>query len=119
MVLIGQGPSQEAEPEGQARRPSREAKPEGYPTAAVESCGGRIERGRKNGMIGILVNGGNHFIVRGPHPDRATALALVRHWSLIRIGSKTPPSLEAWSISSREFREDLQWAMVAPGDGAV
>ncbi len=70
-------------------------------------------------MIGILVNGGNHFIVRGPHPDRATALALVRHWSLIRIGSKTPPSLEAWSISSREFREDLQWAMVAPGDGAV
>ena len=70
-------------------------------------------------MIGILVDGGNHFIVRGPHPDRATALALVRHWSLIRIGAKTPPSLEAWSISSREFREDLQWAMVAPGDGAV
>lgn len=70
-------------------------------------------------MVGILVHGSNHFIVRGPQPDRATALALVRHWSLIRIGAKTPPSLEPWSISSREFREDLQWAMIAPGDGDV
>ena len=70
-------------------------------------------------MVGILVHGDNHFIVRGPRPDGVTALALVRHWSLIQIGAKTPPSLEQWSISSREFRENLQWAVVVPGDGEV
>jgi hypothetical protein len=68
-------------------------------------------------MLGILVHGDNHFIVRGPLPDRETALALVRHWSLIRIGAAQPPALDSWRISSREFREDLQWAVVVPGDG--
>jgi hypothetical protein len=66
-------------------------------------------------MIGILVDGDNHFIVRGPRPDRNTALALARHWSVIRIGAVTPPALQAWQISTREFRENLQWAMVVPG----
>ena len=70
-------------------------------------------------MVGILVHGDNHFIVRGPLPDRATALALVRHWSVIQIGMTTPPSLDQWSISSREFREDLEWAVVVPGDGEI
>ena len=70
-------------------------------------------------MLGILVHGDNHFIVRGPRPDRETALALVRHWSVIRIGAETPPSLAQWRISTREFREDLQWAIVAPGAGEV
>jgi hypothetical protein len=37
-------------------------------------------------MVGILVMGDNHLIVRGPLPDRETALALARHWSLIQIG---------------------------------
>ena len=36
-------------------------------------------------MTGILVHGSNHFIVRGPLPDRATSLALAKHWSLIQI----------------------------------
>jgi hypothetical protein len=67
-------------------------------------------------MLGILVHGDNHFIVRGPRPDCATARALVRHWSVIQIGGTTPASLSPWSISSREFREDLQWALVAPGE---
>ena len=66
-------------------------------------------------MVGILVNGDNHFIVRGPCPDWPTALALARHWSLIRIGAVTPPELAPWRISSKEFREDLEWAMVVPG----
>jgi hypothetical protein len=30
-------------------------------------------------MVGIFVHGDNHFIVRGPLPDREIALALVRH----------------------------------------
>jgi hypothetical protein len=67
-------------------------------------------------MVGILVHGDNHFIVRGPLPDRETALALVRHWSLIKIGAATPPALDRWRIVSREFRENLEWAVVVPGD---
>ena len=68
-------------------------------------------------MIGILVCGDNHFIVSGPLPDQAAALALARHWSLIQIGQTTPPSLQSWSIVTRAFREDLEWAVVVPGDG--
>ena len=64
--------------------------------------------------VGILVHGNNHFIVRGPKPDRETALALVRHWSIIRIGQTTPPALQAWRISTKEYRENLSWAIVAP-----
>ncbi len=67
-------------------------------------------------MPGILVHGDNHFIVRGPRPNRDTALALVRQWSLIRVGAPTPPELQSWTISTREFRENLEWAIVVPGD---
>ena len=70
-------------------------------------------------MAGILVHGDNHFIVRGPPPSRADALKLVHHWSIIQIGAKTPPDLERWRISTREFREDLEWAVVVEGDGAM
>ena len=70
-------------------------------------------------MLGVLVYGDNHFIVRGPCPDRSTALELVRQWSLIRIGQSAPEALQGWRISSKEYREDLQWAIVVPGDGAV
>jgi hypothetical protein len=67
-------------------------------------------------MPGILVHGDNHFIVRGPEPDDATALALVRHWSIIQIGQTTPPELQPWRISTKEFREDLEWAVVVTGE---
>jgi hypothetical protein len=70
-------------------------------------------------MVGVLVVGENHFIVRGPFPDRQTAVALARHWSLIQIGRTTPVALQPWSISTREFRENLEWAVVVPGDGEV
>jgi hypothetical protein len=70
-------------------------------------------------MVGILAHGDNHFIVRGPLPDREVALALVRHWSLIQIGATTPPALNAWDIVSREFRENLRWAVVVPGDREI
>ena len=66
---------------------------------------------------GLLVHGDNHFIVRGPLPDREIALALVRHWSLIQIGTTTPPFLDRWHIISQEFRENLEWAVVVAGDG--
>ena len=70
-------------------------------------------------MVGVLVHGDNHFIVRGPLPDLQAANELVRHWSLIQIGATTPPSLEPWHIVTREFRENLEWAVVIPGDGEL
>jgi hypothetical protein len=69
--------------------------------------------------VGLLVHGDNHFIVRGPLPDREAALALIRHWSLIQIGMTTPPFLDRWRISSREFRDNLEWAVVVAGDGQI
>ncbi|MEI9813630.1 MAG: hypothetical protein WDO18_13720 [Acidobacteriota bacterium] len=71
------------------------------------------------GTTGVLVHGDNHFIVRGPLPDRAAALALVRHWSLIQIGAQTPPALAKWTIISKEFRENLKWAVVVPGESPI
>ncbi len=71
------------------------------------------------GAVGILVHGDNHFIVRGPLPDPVEALALVRHWTVIHIGSTTPPALDRWRISSREFRENLEWAVIAPADSEI
>lgn len=70
-------------------------------------------------MVGILVHGDNHFILSGPAPDKATALALARHWSLIQIGAKKPASLAPWEIRTKEFRENLKWAVVVPGDSEI
>jgi hypothetical protein len=70
-------------------------------------------------MVGILVHGDNHFIVRGPLPGRKFALALICNWSLIQIGGITPSELDPWQIVSREFRENLEWAVIVPGDGDI
>ncbi len=70
-------------------------------------------------MVGILVHGDNHFIVRGPPPDREAARALVQLWSIIQIGGMTPPHLAQWSIISREFRENLEWAVVVRADSEI
>lgn len=67
-------------------------------------------------MLGLLVHGDNHFIVEGPLPPREIALDLVRHWSLIQIGAPTPPHLDQWRIISKAFRENLEWAVIVPGD---
>ena len=70
-------------------------------------------------MIGILVHGDNHFVVRGPLPDQPAALALVRHWSLIQVGCTTPAALDRWRISTREFREELEWAVIVPAESEI
>jgi hypothetical protein len=67
-------------------------------------------------MVGILVHGNNHFILSGPVPDDATALALARHWSIIQIGDAKSSSFGHWHIKSKEFRENLEWAVIVPGD---
>ena len=63
-------------------------------------------------MVGILVHGNNHFILSGPSPDEAAALALVRYWSIIQIGEAKSSSFGQWEIKSKEFRENLEWAVV-------
>jgi len=70
-------------------------------------------------MVGILVHGNNHFILSGPLPDEVMALAIVRHWSIIRIGEVKSSSFGQWHIESKEFRENLEWAVVVPGDSGV
>jgi hypothetical protein len=70
-------------------------------------------------MTGILVHGDNHFIVRGPLPGRQVANELVRHWSLIQIGAATPAALARWHIVTREFRENLEWAVVTSEDAEI
>jgi len=67
-------------------------------------------------MVGILVHGNNHFILRGPRPDQPTALRLARHWSVIQIGEAASLKFEYWEIRNQEFRENLTWAVVIPGD---
>ena len=67
-------------------------------------------------MVGILVHGNNHFILSGPLPDQAAALALVRHWSIVQIGEAKSSSFGQWQIRSKEFRENLEWAVIVPGD---
>ncbi|HEU0120652.1 MAG TPA: hypothetical protein VFQ91_09020 [Bryobacteraceae bacterium] len=60
-------------------------------------------------MIGILVHGNNHWIVAGPCPSESEARELVRRWSLIQIGGSL--AVDGWSMQTRAFREDLQWAV--------
>jgi hypothetical protein len=67
-------------------------------------------------MVGILVHGNNHFILSGPLPDEAAALALVRHWSIVKIGEAKSSSFGHWQLRSNEFRENLEWAVIVPGD---
>jgi len=67
-------------------------------------------------MVGILVHGNNHFILSGPRPDQREALALARHFSLIQIGAPKAATFEKWQIRNKEFRENLEWAAMVPGD---
>ncbi len=70
-------------------------------------------------MVGILVHGNNHFILKGPLPDEVDALRLVRYWSVIQIGVEKSQSFGLWEIREKEFRENLEWAVIVPGDRDV
>jgi hypothetical protein len=65
-------------------------------------------------MVGILVHGNNHFILSGPPPDDADALAMARQWSIIQIGAPPSSTFGPWQIRNKEFRENLEWAVVVP-----
>jgi hypothetical protein len=62
------------------------------------------------------VHGNNHFIPSGLLLDEAAALALLRHWPIVQIGEAKSSSFGQWQIRSKEFRENLEWAVIVPGD---
>lgn len=68
--------------------------------------------------LGLLVDGDNHLILRGPRPSPEEAQALARHFglSLAQIAPRLDRSglFAAWRISTREFRENLTWASLLP-----
>ena len=68
--------------------------------------------------LGILVFGDNHLILRGPEPTPKQARAMVRHWTMIQLGKPPGEIFCKWTISTREFRENLEWAVCVPGSGA-
>jgi hypothetical protein len=70
-------------------------------------------------MVGILVHGDNHFILSGPEPDEASALEMARHWSIIQIGGEKSPRFGKWEIRIKEFRENLEWAAIVPGENEI
>ena len=71
-------------------------------------------------MVGILVHGDNHFIVRGLLPDQEVPLALIRHTGpLSRSGRQRRLRSIDGHISHQEFRENLEWAVVVPGDSEI
>jgi hypothetical protein len=70
-------------------------------------------------MLGILVHGDNHFILIGPPPDGASAMEMARYWSIVQIGGEKSPRFRKWEIRTKEFRENLEWAVIVPGESKI
>jgi len=70
-------------------------------------------------MVGILVHGNNHFILSGPEPTEEEAIRLARHFSVVQIGKPVPSSFGKWEIRNNVFRENLEWAVVVPGESEI
>ena len=70
-------------------------------------------------MLGILAHGNNHFILSGPPPDEPSAARMARHWSIVQIGGEKTPRFEQWEIRTKEFRENLEWAVIVPGESEM
>jgi len=70
--------------------------------------------------LGVLVVAGNHFIVRGPRPTADEARRLARRWTFIEIGSgiRATDPYGPWQVSTKEFRENLNWAVIVAGPPA-
>jgi hypothetical protein len=70
-------------------------------------------------MVGILVHGNNHFILRGPEPTGEEATRITREFTLVEIGKNPANSFEKWEIRNKEFRDNLEWAVIVPADTEV
>lgn len=65
------------------------------------------------------MHGDNHFILRGPAPNEISAMAMARHWSIVQIGGEKTARFDKWEIRTKEFRENLEWAVIVPGGGEI
>ncbi len=66
------------------------------------------------------MSGDNHFLVRGVKLEREMAQYLVRRWTFPSVEDAlglTPPVPGDWKITTKEFREDIEWVIVLPGEG--
>jgi len=70
-------------------------------------------------MVGILVHGNNHFVLSGPEPTEEEAIRIAREFSVVEIGKPPASTFEKWEIRSKEFRENLEWAIVVPADTEI
>jgi len=70
-------------------------------------------------MVGILVHGNNHFILSGPEPSGEEAVRMSREFTLVKVGKTPVNSFEKWEIRNKEFRENLEWAVVVPADTEI
>lgn len=62
-------------------------------------------------LQGLLVHGDNHFIVNGPRPSAEQARALLRQWERPSLPPTPADPASPWSICTKAFREELQWAV--------
>jgi hypothetical protein len=46
-------------------------------------------------------------------------MMLARHWSIVQIGEVKSQKFEHWEIRNKEFRENLAWAVIVPGDRKI
>ena len=70
-------------------------------------------------MVGILVHGNNHFLLSGPEPTEKEAIRIAREFSMVQIGAPVASLFEKWEIRNKEFRENLEWAVVVPADTEI
>ncbi|WP_031498445.1 hypothetical protein [Bryobacter aggregatus] len=67
--------------------------------------------------LGLIVSGEDHFLVRGPACSVEMARTLVRRWTFLTpedLLGLSPPIPSEWKITTKEFREDIAWAIVLP-----
>jgi hypothetical protein len=69
-------------------------------------------------LVGILVHGDNHLILAGPLPAPACARRLAQSLGLSLVLLGAPREQGRWAIRTREYRENLSWAVQLEGGGA-
>jgi hypothetical protein len=70
----------------------------------------------------LIVCGEDHFLVRGVKPELEMARYLVRRWifpSVEDVMGLSPPMPEGWRITTKEFREEIEWVIVLPASTEV
>jgi hypothetical protein len=68
--------------------------------------------------VGILVHGDNHLILAGPLPAPACARRLARSFGLSVVALGAVRSSGPWEIRTKEYRENLAWAVQLESGGA-